>query len=140
MREIRFRGKRIDTGEWVYGYYCYNPLTKKGHIYSFDVERCYVYEVKPKTVGQYTGAKDKREREMYEGDIAVATYGKHYNEPQGLTRVCKVIYDTKTCSFRMAVDNSKVLVSFGDSRSKDIEVIGNIFDNKELLTCETEAN
>lgn len=149
MREYKFRGKRIDTSEWVYGYllitqmsgvYIIGTKTKSkphkigGEIASVSIgDVVWQYEVDPDTVGQCTGLFDKNGKEIYEGDITAATYGKHYNEPKGLTRICKVIYDGKTCSFRMAVDNSKVLVSFGDSRSKDIEIIGNIHDNLDLL-------
>lgn len=63
MREIKFRGKRIDNGEWVYGsYHCTNTdgylryfiLPEKDWKYNFE------YEVDPETIGQYTGLKDKK--------------------------------------------------------------------------------
>ena len=64
MREIKFRGKRIDNGEWVYGYYLINPFFSRAEIFSFDNERSYVYEVDPATVGQYTGLKDKNDKDI----------------------------------------------------------------------------
>ena len=136
-REIKFRGKRKDTGEWMYGDYCdCRKLDNTVQIrYWISKPENYYASVDcdPATVGQYTGLKDKNGVEIYKADIVLATYGKWHEEPKGLTRACKVVWDVKTCSFRMAVNNSKVLVSFGDSRGKDIEVIGNIHDNPELL-------
>lgn len=69
MRTIKFKGKRIDNGEWIYGSYVphYNFFgTIKDEMVD---ENGNLFEVAPSTVGQYTGLKDKNGKEIYEGDI-----------------------------------------------------------------------
>jgi uncharacterized phage protein (TIGR01671 family) len=132
MREIKFRAWEKSMKQMI----SVNGIDLKKKMINKDSTWRMLDEIE---LMQFTGLYDKCGKEIYEGDIVVATYGKWHEEPKGLTRICKVVYDDKTCSFRMAVNNSKVLVYFGDSRRKDIEIIGNIFKNPELLEVTHES-
>lgn len=130
MREIKFRGKRVDNGEWVYGYFAIDKDTKSNCIIEriyWDCEGCsdqaLYYEVDPNTIGQYTGLKDKNSKEIYEGDI--------YH--QGDRNILYVVEYTHDCSFmgrQIRTKGSRVGLAYWQDR---IEVIGNIYDNPELL-------
>lgn len=126
MRNIEFRGKHTDDGEWVewvYGYvYCYG--------WTGEEETCivpnyasapYSIEVDPETVGQYTGLADKNGTKIFEGDIVtMPSYGGGR---------CKSVVYFKSGKF--AVDGSNY--GFKDIRPQNMLVIGNIYDNPELL-------
>ena len=76
MREILFRGKRIDNGEWVQGYPCrYGWIGKeKDYIIPDYASALYTAEIDPETIGQYTGIVDKYGMKIFEGDIVWNDY------------------------------------------------------------------
>lgn len=124
MREIIFRGKDKFTGEWRYG-----DLVHNKRVTTTGLEpRVMVggYEVLDNTVGQYTGFKDKKEKEIYEGDIVIF----YYRDGYGIIRKREsvVFYKQQDFMVYLLIDYSPLI-----SNITDIEVIGNIFDNPELI-------
>lgn len=133
MREIIFRGKRLDNGEWVYGFYALfasNKGLKRG-IYTGAENGCVIpYEVLPETVGQFTGLTDKNGKKIFEGDIVKGDLGLGYGDNE--KHIAYIEYQEDGMSFCLV----EILEEdFGKCAeiSDDLEVIGNIYDNKELL-------
>lgn len=122
-REIKFTGKRIDNGEWVYGNLFY--WIKRGEkilIIGEGVQNGSVmgFEVIPESVGQYSGLNDKNGKGIYEGDIL---------QHEMVEELITVIF--KNGAFRSSINNMPI----GSFRLSEIEVIGNVFENPELLTA-----
>lgn len=116
MRESLFRGKRADNGEWIEGF-----LVKKfdkWYIYDFDFLP-YSSEITPETAGQYTGLTDKNGKKMFEGDIIKDRFDD----------IGQIEYKPKYVAFIIQGWET----GFAFWVKKDIEVIGNIHDNPELL-------
>ena len=139
MREILFRGKRIDNDEWVYGSFCMDALEQKNglcgvdgfiRLYDFDMGKSQTHQVDRETVGQYTGLTDKNGKKIFEGDIL------NNDKMKGV-----VFYSEKSACFMLRWKNfSKVRKDFfKECKMADFalfvctEVIGNIHDNPELL-------
>ena len=128
-----FRAKRIDTGEWVEGYLSYPFCTEKGnesyYFYAKDSLdffcRCVV---DASTICQCTGRNDKNGKLIYENDIMVAYYDEENPEHGTYVMVAWREYRWVTVE-----NNSDDPCPLDDFTIKHFEVVGNIFDNPELL-------
>lgn len=134
MREIEFRGKSVEHNMWVYGYYI-------KAIGSIIVEkRCSIstmeYVVDENSVGQFTGLRDKNGVKIYEGDIVCSRF------PEGCEHAGKIcsIGDIQFRDGMFGIewtqwknDTFWGIRRLDEDFHKEIEVIGNIFDNPELI-------
>ena len=147
MRDILFRGKRIDNDEWVYGSFCMDALEQfnglcgvDGFIRLYDKTKCKMqsYEVDRETVGQYTGLKDKNGKRIFEGDIlniakTADGLGGYYHPP--LDYPVNVVVKWDLCAWLWeTLCEDKWHISFPNAWCHyECEIIGNIHDNPEFM-------
>ena len=147
MREILFKAKRKDNGEWVEGYYY--KMSETTYCFKEDYERKPVpehhyilqermtdwglpnqmvqIEVDPKTICQFTGLTDKNGKRIWESDVVWLVYN-------GEEHIYQIVWDNSELDFKATNGEENYGSNFEYLLCCDeIEVIGNIFDNKELL-------
>ena len=132
-REIIFKAKRVDNGRWVVGGYFSEPYTDKKYIVrwnSFGIGFNEFIEVNPDTLCQYTGLTDKNGQKIWENDICKMVYN-------GVVYVYVVVWDKTELDFKGTNGKENYGRNFEYlGCCEEIEVIGNIFDNPELLEVE----
>lgn len=132
MRQIKFRGKRLYSGEWVYG----SLIQRIDSTEIFD--GVFTWVVDPSTVGQFTGLLDKNGEEIYEGDV-FQMWLKDSVEPNGgqWHRMYVVFSAEKgfvSWGERMTIEDAEPLYEM--LQWEQCEIIGSIHDNPELLKTE----
>ncbi len=144
MRKLLYRGKRIETGEWVYGdliqlsadspYWFIMPNDASGEMYERqpypfrqnDVMcECAFAKVDPKTIGEFTGRCDKNGTQIFECDLVYYCNSNHDEEDGAM--------EVKYEDGEFILSDGGLQISLSEIYDWEIEVIGNIHDNPELL-------
>lgn len=120
MREIKFRGKRIDTGEWVYGFLALHDFIADGQTH---------HEIAPETVDQYTGLRDVDGKEIYEGDVI--TFDQ--TDAGGSKHVGEITFSLDPCLDYIGLWLWKKNGWCPFDGCGRIEILGNIYESPELL-------
>lgn len=137
MREILFKAKRIDNGEWVEGY----VVRKRGLYFIYDIvnsESCRQnnYEIDSETLCEYTGITDKNGNKIWENDIC--------DRKEKYPEVVKMNAGDWTLDysylFQSEYGGDYCNLGFYAAERKCVQVIGNIFDNSELLQIKEKCN
>ena len=120
LREILFRGKCKNDNKWLYGFpYVTRKNAVKINWYSSEFGSMRTDEVDPETVGQYTGLRDKSGRKIFEGDIVDYISSDVIGNPKTGTIIVEDMTDYDTMIYL--------------NHSDELQIIGNIHDNPEIL-------
>lgn len=145
MREILFRGKSLKDNEWTQGYYCRYDWTgkEKEYIIPDYASASYGVAVESNTIGQYTGLTDKNGVKIFEGDILQGDEYPYCSDGDYNYYAEVVWFDDGCCGFGLCTHkNPKSAVRgisdgncewFEDFDSNNWSVVGNIYDNPELI-------
>lgn len=119
MREIKFRARRVSDRRWVYGTYAKHI----GHFVIFDEKSGERHIIDPGTLGQYTGLKDKNGVGIFEGDIVQDEVGIK----------AEVRFIQQEAAFKFVIEKVNDPQTIYAAQALKCEVIGNIYENAELL-------
>ena len=146
MREILFRGKRCDNSEWVQGYY----IRAEHHWHNHGIHKDWItlgasanggwfalhnkYAVKSETVGQFTGLTDKNGKKIFEGDIVRVLGNQQVDDWKNVDYVALIAFlDGGFCAIDGTVEEHGFRRYALARMDFSLEIIGNQFDNPELL-------
>ena len=137
MDRYLYKAKRLDNGEWVQGY-LFGIWEKRYILWGMTNDIPNMIEVDPSTICQCTGLKDKNGNLIWENDVVKATVRQNsLCQSSTYSDFYQVAYHKKNCYFYLKKKNNNLLFDGNWSYYlKTIEVIGNVFDNPELLESE----
>lgn len=116
MREIKFRAlDKINKGIFNVKFIDF----QEGRVYKDDVSYCTFNNIE---LMEYTGLKDKNNKEIYEGNIVI-----HHS------KMCKIIFNVEEARFVLRDDEFELEIPFTNNNNKRMEIVGNIYENPELL-------
>ena len=139
MREILFRGKRVDNGEWIQGDIVQFPV--HGVVRIVEQEPSYKdAEVDSDTVGQFTGLTDKNGRKIFEGDIIHLEYSQVFFGGMYFGEYTAEVSYKEGCFITDGMNNGdEIETPLSGFDNDELEIIGNIHDNPELLGGESDG-
>ena len=137
MRDILFRGKRTDNGEWVYGLLC-----RVGDTYANirRMDTAVLYSVLTNTIGQFTGLTDKNGRKIFEGDIIHLEYSQVFFGGVYFGEYTAEVSYKEGCFITDGTNNGdEIETPLSGFDNDEVEIIGNIHDNPELRGGESDG-
>ena len=130
MREILFRGKRVDNNEWTEGY-LYKIWNKVFLLWGMTGDSPNMEEVIPETVGQYTGIKDDQDVRIFEGDIVEVRYDDDYDDDTAYLTEVRA-YGNTLCVDVEGEDYDSTAIDFAvdlwRAEGCEFKVVDNIYD------------